>query len=53
MSDDYVKYYRQRAEAELDRAHQATRPEVVRAHHELANAYLKRIGKPVRQIEDA
>ena len=48
MHDDN-SYYRQRAEAELERAQQAIKPEAVRAHYELANAYLERIGEPVRQ----
>lgn len=55
MVEDDVIYYQRRAEAELERAQQATRPEVVRPHFELANAYLERIAavQPARQDEHA
>ena len=43
MTDDDISYYRQRAETELERAQQANRPEVVKAHFLLADAYLERI----------
>ena len=43
MNEDDVTYYRQRADAELERAQQATRPEVVSAHYRLAEAYLERV----------
>ena len=49
MSEEDVSYFQQRAEAELERAQLATKPEVVHAHYEMANAYLARIGKPVKQ----
>lgn len=54
MLEDDVTYYRQRAEAELRQAQQATRPEVVRAHNKLASAHLERIAtaEPMRQIDD-
>lgn len=50
MSDKDISYFRRRAEAELDLAQQATKPEVVAAHHQLAEAYLDRItsAEPVK-----
>jgi hypothetical protein len=53
MSDDDISYYRRRAEAELERAQQATKPEVVKAHYELANAYLECIDETAKRIENA
>lgn len=44
MNEDDVTYYRQRADAELERAQQATKPEVVAVHYQLAEAYLERVG---------
>ena len=43
MFDDDVSYYQHRAEIEVERAQQATSPEVVRVHHQLAEAYLDRL----------
>ena len=55
MPDDDATYYRRRAETELEKAQQATSPEIVRAHFELANAYLERIAaaESAKQTEDA
>lgn len=55
MSENDVSYFRRRAEAELVLAQQATKPEVVRAHCQLADAYLERIAvaEPAQQIEHA
>lgn len=55
VSEDDIGYYQRRAEAELERAQQATRPEVVRAHFQLANAYLERIAsaEPARRAQHA
>ena len=36
-------YYQRRAEVELERAQQATLPEVVSAHYKLAEAYLDKL----------
>lgn len=47
MTDD-IDYYRHRAEIELEQAQQATEPEVVKAHVELANAYLERVNQLAR-----
>lgn len=44
MSADDLTYYRHRAETEIELAAQATLPEVVAAHYQLANAYFERIG---------
>ena len=41
-SEDYA-YYRQRAEIELEQAQQATNPQVVAAHFQLAEAYLAKL----------
>lgn len=43
MSEEDVTYYRQRADAELERAQQATKPKVVTVHYQLAQAYLERV----------
>ena len=55
MHEDDISYYRQRAETELERAQQANRPEVVRAHCGLADAYLERISsfEPPRRLKHA
>ena len=55
MFEDDVTYYRRRAEAELEKAQQDGRPEVVRVHYLLAEAYLERVAtaEPVRQVEHA
>jgi hypothetical protein len=55
MTEDDIIYLQRRAEAELELAQQATKPEVVAAHHQLAEAYLDRIasGAPARQAEHA
>ena len=42
MTDD-LSYYRRRAEAELEQAQRATKPEAARVHRALADAYLDRI----------
>jgi hypothetical protein len=44
MQKDDTRYYRQRAETEIERARQASVPEAKRIHHELAEAYLSKIG---------
>jgi len=43
MFDDDRSYYQHRAEIELEIAQRATAPEVVRAHHLLAEAYLEKL----------
>lgn len=43
MFEDDRSYYQQRAEVELECAQKATVPAVVRAHHQLAEAYLERL----------
>jgi len=43
MFEDDQIYYQHRAEVELAIAQKATAPEVVKAHHLLAEAYLKRL----------
>ena len=43
MSKDDIGYFQRRAEYELESAQQATHPDVVAAHYQLANAYLERI----------
>lgn len=43
MSRDDPAYLEQRAETEIELARSATDPRVVRAHYELATAYLDRI----------
>jgi len=43
MLKDDRSYYQHRAEVELECAQKATTPEVVRAHHQLAEAYLERL----------
>ena len=55
MTDDDISYYRGRAEAELERAQRADRPEVMKAHYNLANAYLERIApfEPAKQSSHA
>jgi len=55
VSDDDLFYYRQRAETEFERAKRSSLPEVVAAHHRLAEAYLGRIAafEPAKQIQHA
>ena len=55
MTGDDIGYYRQRAEIELELAQRATKPEVVKAHFLLADAYLERVAatEPPRQVEHA
>lgn len=55
MNEDDAIYYYRRAEAELEQAQRATKPEVVRAHCQLANAYLERVDtvNAARKAEDA
>jgi hypothetical protein len=43
MFEDDTSYYQHRAEVELECARKATTPEVVRAHHQLAEAYLEKL----------
>jgi hypothetical protein len=43
MSPEDVSYYEERAEAEIAMAQQANHANVVKAHYELASAYLDRI----------
>jgi len=43
VSYEEIDYYERRAEAELAAAQQAEHKAVVRAHYELASAYLDRI----------
>jgi hypothetical protein len=43
MSDEERSYYERRAEAEIQMAQEARHQAVVRAHYELAAAYLDRI----------
>jgi predicted adenine nucleotide alpha hydrolase (AANH) superfamily ATPase len=43
MSHQEADYYQRRAEAEIELAQQANHVRVVRAHYELASAYLDRI----------
>ena len=43
MAEDDRNYFRRRAEVELEQAQRATTPRVVRAHYEMANAYLGRL----------
>lgn len=43
MFDDDRSYYQHRAEAEIERAERATEPCAVKAHYELAEAYLARV----------
>ena len=43
MARDDLNYYEKRAEAEIEMAQRATHASVVRAHYELATAYLDRI----------
>ena len=43
MSPEEMAYYESRAEAEIALAQQAHHARVVRAHYELASAYLDRI----------
>ena len=42
MNEDDCSYFTRRAEAELELAQRADKPEVVRAHFMLAEAYLER-----------
>ncbi|MDV5825739.1 MULTISPECIES: hypothetical protein [Sphingobium] len=55
MFEDDLIYYRRRAEAELEQAQRATKPEVVKAHCDLANAYLERVAsaEPEKQSQHA
>ena len=43
MSPDELAYYERRAEAEISLAQQARHARAVKAHYELASAYLDRI----------
>lgn len=46
MSHEELDYYQRRAEEEIALAQQADKSEVVKAHYELASAYLDRIYGP-------
>ena len=53
MSSDEVTYYHIRAEAERKQAKEAKHPHAVKAHSELARAYLERIDQAsARQLTD-
>lgn len=43
MIEDDLTYFRRRVDAELRQAGRATKPEVVRAHVQLATAYRERV----------
>ena len=43
MRESDQSYYQRRAEAELERARRATLKPVVKAHYELAEAYLQKV----------
>jgi hypothetical protein len=43
MFDDDRLYFQQRAEVEIERAQEATAREAMRAHRQLAEAYLDRL----------
>lgn len=43
MSDTDAEYFQRRAEQEVQRAQQATKPEVVAAHYALSELYLQRV----------
>lgn len=52
MFEDDWRYYQRRAEVELGRAEQATEPTVVRAHYQLAEAYLDKLAAaPLVKVE--
>ena len=46
----YDNYYYRRAEQELQMAQRAVNPSAVRAHYELANHYLERLGPQERAV---
>jgi hypothetical protein len=50
ISEDDRSYFQHRAEVEVERAQAAILPSVVRAHYQLAEAYLGKLGtdKPVK-----
>lgn len=52
MTDEQTYYYR-RAEAELEQAQRARDPRAVRAHYELAEAYLGRIEAPTDDASES
>ena len=43
MPEDDFTYYRRRAEVELEQAQRAEDPAVVKAHYDMASAYLDRV----------
>ena len=43
MFEDDKSYYQHRAEVEIERAQQATLPQAVRAHYQLAEAYFSKL----------
>jgi hypothetical protein len=53
MSRDEADYYQRRAEAEIELAQHADHVRVVRAHYELASAYLDRIHGDAAGSEEA
>ena len=48
MSEDDSAYFTKRAEAELEQAQRAARPEVAQVHQQLAEAYLERLKPSTR-----
>ena len=53
MREDDATYFYRRAEAELEQAQRADKPEAVRAHFMLANAYLERVAETEPEAEHA
>ncbi|GAN15295.1 hypothetical protein I6G65_10140 [Sphingomonas paucimobilis] len=51
MTDEQTYYYR-RAEAELEQAQRACDPRAVRAHYQLAEAYLGRVAAPTQDASE-
>lgn len=45
MREDDASYFYRRAEVKLEQAQRARKPEAVRAHFMLANAYLDRVSE--------
>ncbi len=52
MTDEQTYYYR-RAEAELEQAQRACDPRSVRAHYQLAEAYLGRVTAPTEGASES
>jgi hypothetical protein len=54
MFEDDRSYYQHRAEVEIERAQQATQPCAVKAHYQLAEAYLDKLASiEVPKVEPA